>query len=197
MPDSASFGFGLLMVKVSNESPPGRIGLVPKDLEMLGGSRAMRDAVADPPAPELVPLSAVEMKSLTFVCGPAVVALTLTLAVQDPPAGIFAPVVWPKARAVEPAVGAQVGEPVQVVLAEGVAATSKPDGSASVNFAPVNWAEFELVSVNVNVEVPFTATGPGAKDLDSVGWLGLPQPEKVTLSRFISAPRDVVFAPNP
>ena len=52
MPDSVSFGFGLLMVKVSNELPPARIGLVPKDLAMLGASTAVRDAVADPPAPD-------------------------------------------------------------------------------------------------------------------------------------------------
>ena len=188
MPDSVLFGFGLLMVKVSNELPPARTGLVAKDLARLGGSTAVRDAVADPPAPELVPLSVVEMKSLTFVCGPAVVALTLTLTVQDPEAGIFAPMLWPKASAVAPATGAQVGEPVQVVLAEGVAATSKPAGSVSVNFAPLNWTVFGLVNVNVSMELAFTAIGLVRKVLLRVGCKAVAQPVKSTLSIFKSEP---------
>ena len=39
----------------------------------------------------------------------------------------------------------------------------------SLNCAPVSAALFGLVSVKVNVEVPFTAMGFGAKDLEMVG----------------------------
>jgi hypothetical protein len=52
-----------------------------------------------------------------------VVAVTLTLTVHDPIAGMLAPVACPKLNVVAPALGAQVGEPVQLVLADGVAAT--------------------------------------------------------------------------
>ena len=68
------------------------MGLGPNPLAMLGGVRAVSDAVAEPLGVELVPLSVAEMKSLTLVCAPAVVALMLTLAVHDPLAGIVAPV---------------------------------------------------------------------------------------------------------
>ena len=130
----------------------------------------MSDAVAEPLAPELVPPSVVEMNPLTLVCGPAVVAVTLTVTVHDPFAGRLAPVVCPKLKLVEPAVGAHVGEPVHVVLAEGAAATCSPPGSVSVNFAPVSCTLFGLVSVKVSVDVPLTAMGFGENDLVSVGW---------------------------
>src|SRR5438445_7224497 len=136
---------------------------------MLGATMAESDAVAEPLLPAFVPPSVVEMNPLTFVCGPAVVAVTLTLTVHDPLAGMLAPVVCPKLNVVVPAVGAHVGEPVQVVLADGVAATCSPPGSVSVNFAPVSCAVLGLLSVNVSVEVPLTAIGFGAKDFVSVG----------------------------
>ena len=64
-----------------------------------------------------------ERRPLVFVCGPAVVAVTLTLTVQEPLAGMVPPVGEPNVRFVAAAAGAQVGPPVQVVLAAGVAAT--------------------------------------------------------------------------
>jgi len=47
----------------------------------------------------------------------------LTLTVQEPLTGIVPPVGDPKVSTVDPAVGAQVGVPPQVVVAVGVAAT--------------------------------------------------------------------------
>ena len=96
-------------------------------------------------------------------------AMIFTLTVHEPLAGMLAPVVCPKLSVVSPAEGAHVGEPVQVVLAEGVTATCRPAGSTSVNFAPVNWTVFVLVSVKVNVEMAFTAIDLGEKDLAIVG----------------------------
>jgi len=123
IPVNVSLRFGLVMVNVSNDGAFARIGSVPKTFAMVGGTMAVSDAVAEPVPPEFVPASVVEMKPLTFVCGPAVVAVTLTLTVHDPLAGMLAPVVWPKLKVVDPAVGAHVGEPVQVVLPDGDAAT--------------------------------------------------------------------------
>lgn len=178
----------MLTVKVSKEPVPCKTGFVPKSLVILGGNTAVNDAVAEPLAPELVPVSVVEIKPLTLVCGPAVVALTLTLAVQDPPAGIFAPTVCPNASDVAPAAGAQVGDPVHVVLADGVAATSRPAGKLSVNLAPVNWTAFGLLKVNDRVETPSTAIGLSENALLKVGWLGVLQPVNKTLSILISEP---------
>src|SRR5216683_386787 len=145
------------------------MGSVPNDFAMLGATMAESDAVADPLAPEFVPPSVVEMNPLTLVCGPAVVAVTLTLTVHDPLAGMLAPVVCPKARAVDAAAGAHVGEPVQVVLADGVLATCSPAGNVSKNFAPVSCEVFGLLNVNVSGDVPLTAMGFGEKDFVSVG----------------------------
>ena len=114
--------------------------------------------------------------------------MTLTLTVQEPLAGMVAPVGEPKVRLVDPAVGAHVGVPPQVVVAEGVPATCNPLGRVSVKVAPVSTMEFELESVKVNVEVPFTAIGFGEKALVSVGGFGTAQPVKVTLSTKISDP---------
>jgi hypothetical protein len=63
------------------------------------------------------------MKPLTLVCGPAVVAVTFTLTVQELLAGMPAPVVCPKSSVVDPPAGDHDGEPVHVVLADGIAAT--------------------------------------------------------------------------
>ncbi len=98
------------------------------------------------------------------------------------------PVGEPKVRVVAAAAGAQVGDPLQVVAADGVAATCKPEGNESVKFTPVKLKEFELASVKVNVDVPLTAIGLGEKALLMVGGLGIAQPVKVTLSKTPSDP---------
>jgi len=112
-------------------------------------------------------------------------------------AGMVAPVGDPKVRVVAAAAGAQVGTPPQVVVAKGVEATCRPVGSESVNIAPVNAIEFEFARVNVSVEVPLIAIGLGEKALVIVGGVGVAQPVKVTLSKLISFPLEVAFAPYP
>lgn len=112
----------------------------------------------------------------------------LTLTVQELLAGIVPPVGNPKVKLVAPEAGAQVGVPPQVVVADGVLATCKPEGSESVNVTPVNAKEFEFASVNVSVEEPLTAIGSGENALVIVGGLGMTQPVKVTSSRYISEP---------
>ena len=79
-----------------------------------------------------------------------------------------------------PAVGLNVGDPVQVVLADGVAATCTPVGRVSEKAAPVSAEELGLVRVKVSVEVPFSNIALGEKALVSVT---APQPLKVTSSK--------------
>src|SRR5689334_2219841 len=186
-PESVSLALGLVMVKVRSEVPFARIGSVPNAFAMKGGTMAASEAVAEPVPPAFVPLSVVETKPLTLACGPAVVAVTLTLTVHDPFGGRLAPVVCPKLNVVAPGVGAHVGEPEHVVLADGDPATCSPPGSVSVNFAPVSCTLLGLVSVSVSVDVALTAIGFGEKDLVSVGWAGVPQPVMAMLSRYRSA----------
>lgn len=108
--------------------------------------------------------------------------------------GMLAPVGLPKERFVLPARGPQVGVPPQVVLAFGVEATSRPAGRASVKVMPLKATlAFGLVTVKVNVDVPFTATGLREKLFVMVGGSGMPQPVTTMLSRNIEAP--VVLAP--
>src|ERR1019366_8653152 len=101
--------------------PPARIGVGAKAFAIDGGSTAVNGAV--PTLVVFVPASVVTRNPLVFVCGPAVVAVTLTLTVQEPLAGIVPPVGEPNVRFVAAAAGAQVGPPVQVVLAAGTAGT--------------------------------------------------------------------------
>ena len=79
---------------------------------MAGGLNTVRAALAEPDEPVLVPLSLVCIKPLTLLCTPVVEAVTFTLTVQEPLAGIVPP---EKERLVPPAVGV-VPENPQVVL---------------------------------------------------------------------------------
>ena len=101
-PPRASFWFGFVIVKVSVDVPPGRIGVGANCLAIDGGKTAFSDALAR--LFVFVPLSVVERKPLVFECGPAVVAVTLTLTVQEPLAGIVPPL---KVSEVAAAAGAQ------------------------------------------------------------------------------------------
>ncbi len=187
IPASASFGFGFVIVKVSSEVPFETVGLVPNNFAMAGGRMAVNDATAEPLVPEFVPLSVDDMKPLTFVCGPAVVAVTSTLTVQELLAGMPAPVVCAKSSVVDPATGDHDGEPVHVVLAEGIEATCSPAGKLSENLTPVSGAVLGLVSVNCSVDVPPTAIGLDRKDFVIVGGCAVWQPVMLTLSRYRSA----------
>src|SRR3954471_22199599 len=111
-PLMASFGFGLVIVKVNREMPPARIGAGAKAFDSDGGSTAVSGAA--PTVVVFVPPSVVARNPLVFVCGPAVMLVTLTLTVHEPLAGIVAPAGDPNVRFVAAALGAQVAPPVQV-----------------------------------------------------------------------------------
>jgi hypothetical protein len=76
--------------------------------------------------------------------------------------------------------------------------TVRPAGRVSVKFTPVKATPvFGFERVNVNVDVAPTATGFGVNVLLMVAGVGDPQPVKVTLSKLISFPLEVAFAPYP
>lgn len=111
---------------------------------------------------------------------PSAEVVTLTCAVQLPPAGIVPP---EKLSAFAPAEGFQVA-PAQVVLAPGVLATVIPAGSVSLKAAPVSARpELGFDNVKVRVVVPPAAMIPGENTLAKVGAVGTPQPVNVTSSR--------------
>jgi hypothetical protein len=60
------FRFGLVIVKVSVEVPPARIGLGANNLEIAGGFKTVRDAVAIPVVPVFVPPSVEKRNPLTL-----------------------------------------------------------------------------------------------------------------------------------
>ncbi len=128
-----------------------------------------------------VPVSVEEMKPLTFVCGPAVVTVTVTGISQDAPAASEPPVKEIVSGAVV------VSEPPQTAVGP-LVATVTPAGRESVKARPVNpTVVFGLAIVKVSVDAPPTATGSGAKDLVRVGWSGVPQPVMIMLSTSRSA----------
>ena len=76
--------------------------------------------------------------------------------------------------------------------------TVRPLGRVSVKLTPLKATPvFGLVRVNVSVDVAPTATGFGVNALLMVAGVGVPQPVKVTLSKLISFPLEVAFAPYP
>lgn len=64
--ERALFWFGLVMVKVSVDVPPARIGLGANILERLGGFKTVREAEAIPVVPVFVPPSVEETNPLTL-----------------------------------------------------------------------------------------------------------------------------------
>lgn len=114
--------------------------------------------------------------------------MTLTDTVHDELAAIVAPVGEPKKRVEELEVGDQVGVPVQVVEALGIAATVTPLGSVSEKFTPDTLMLLGFDKVKVSVETPLTATVAWLKVFVMVTGAGVLQPVKRMLSKKISAP---------
>ena len=76
--------------------------------------------------------------------------------------------------------------------------TVSPLGNVSVKAIPLKAiVALGLVNEKVRVEVAPAATGFGENDFVIIGEEGAPQPVKVTLSRFRSAPLLGVLAPVP
>jgi hypothetical protein len=127
---------------------------------MNGGPITVIESVAVFP----VPVFAENTLLVVFVFGPGEVAVTSTLAEQE----VFAAIVPPDSDTSEPfAAGAKVAP--QVFEALGVAATTNPDGNASMTDSPVTANAFGLVNVSVIPTVPFTGTLSAANDFVTDG----------------------------
>ena len=154
---------GLLFANMicSVETPVvGRIGLVRKDLVMVGGaSTVMVALVAVPFDAAAGPVTVKFPAAMVLVLIPMLVPVTVAVTVHEPLAGIPPPV----SETVEP-----LAALVPVQVPPGTEAV-KPDGKASVNAAPVIAVPVGLLNVIVSVAVPFSGTVAALKALAMFG----------------------------
>ena len=153
--------FELLRVMVRVEIPPNGMEAGLKDLRRLGETLAVTVKVA-PAAPVLLPMLVCSAPTDSVLMkAPAEFALTFTVTVQEPLAGMEPPVNVMLD-------GPTVTAPPQVVLA--LPETSKPMGNVSVSGAVSPTAVlFGLVNVMVRVEIPPDVMAAGLKDLRRLG----------------------------
>jgi hypothetical protein len=128
-PVSACAEFGLVMVKLSEVVPFSGMVDAPNAILIVGGDATEMEARAVLPVPPLFEVTAPVM----LFCGPAAVAVTLTMTVHVSAAAMVPP---EKVSVVSFVFGSKV--PPQLVLAPVVAATFKPEGRASVKPTPVS-----------------------------------------------------------
>jgi len=131
MEGRASLGLGLVIVKVRVVVCPERIGLGLKIFSIVGGRTATRLAFAEPVEVEFVPLSADEIKPLTFGCGPEVVAVTAGVVIVQlvplaPPANM------PPVKVIVPVAAMVVSVPPHMEVGP-LLEMLRPAGKISVN----------------------------------------------------------------
>jgi hypothetical protein len=137
----------LVIVKVSVLTPPTTIGFRREPLD----DRRRRDDGERVGAGVAGAAVGRGDTAVVLIRAPPVVAVTSTVTVQGAARGDGASR-EDDGGAVLPAAGAKVGAPQAVVVAFGVAATSRPAGNESVKATPVRAApSFGLVIVNVSV----------------------------------------------
>ena len=154
---------GFEIVNVTVVVPPTAMEEAPNALLITGAVNTLRVAVLLV-AP--VPPSVDVIAPVVLAFAPALVPITCTVTVQEPPAAIVPPL---NVSVVSPGLGANV--PPQVVLAPVGESTCNPEGSTSVNDTPVRAVpELGLLIVNVNIEkVPLIKMLPGLNALLIVG----------------------------
>jgi hypothetical protein len=144
---------GFVTVKVSEVVPPSGMVAAPNAFASVGEAVTVRVALEVLPAP----LSLEDTVTLLFFT-PPVVAVTLTLKVQEAEAARVAP---DRLTVPEPAAAVMVPPPHVPVRALG-AETTRPAGNESVKATPVNERlVFGLLMVKLRVLFPFTATATG------------------------------------
>ena len=189
-PVSALLRLGLVIVNVSVDIPLVRIGLGANNFEMTGGFKTVRVAAAIPVVPLFVPPSAEETNPLTLSYTPDAVVVTVTFTVQEAPAA--------SVPSLNEIVCGAVVKSVPPHCEDDPVETVSPLGRVSVKLTPVKATPvLGFERVNINVEVAPTATGFGENILLMVAGVGVPQPVKVMLSKLISFPLEVAFAPYP
>jgi hypothetical protein len=147
--------FALAMLNVRLVVPFKEIRAAPNDLVITGGTTTATLAVAVPPVPPSVEVTA----AVVLFCTPIAVPVTFTENVQEAVAARFAPVRFAPVRLtfVSPALAVIVPEPQVPVNPLGVDITS-PDGRASVTPIPLKaTVAFGFVIVKLRVVVPFNA----------------------------------------
>jgi hypothetical protein len=152
------FAAEFVSVNVSVLVPFSAIVVGENALLMLGGATTVRLAVAVPPVPPFVELTA----PVVFVNCPATVPVTFTKMVHEELAAIVPPV---RLALVPPAV-AEAVPPHELVSPLGVA-TTKPVGNVSANATPVSATVFPagFVIVNASVLAPFSGIDVGENAL--------------------------------
>jgi hypothetical protein len=155
-PVSAAKLFGFAMERLTVVVPPGRNLLGVKALVITGGATTSSVAEAWFPAPAIAAKTLPEM----LFCTPALMPATITLKVQDPPAGIV-----PPERPI--LLGASTTVPEQLLLPALV--TDNPAGSASLTPTPVIETAFGFVIVKVRLVFPPSGIEATPKDLLMVG----------------------------
>src|ERR1700730_6776890 len=154
MPVSAWL-FGFLTVNVSDVVPFSGMVAAPNTLVTVGAAVTVRFAVAVPPVPALVEVTA----PVVFVQLPAELPITFTLKVHDPLAGMLPP---DKLTLLEPAVAVIVPPPHEPARPLGVA-TIIPPGNASVKATPLSATVLTWAMVKLRLVVPFMGIRPAPK----------------------------------
>jgi len=153
---------GLVRVKVRVEVPLSATSPGENDLAITGGATTTSVAVAVPPVPPLVEVTAPVV--LTSV--PAAMPVTFTEKVHDALAANVAPL---RLTLVDPAVAVIVPPPHEPVRPLGVL-TTRPEGSVSLKAIPDrDTVEFGFDAVKVRLVDPPSGTDDAPNDLDSVG----------------------------
>ena len=154
--------FGLVMVSVSEVVPFTGMFVAPKALAMDGGATTTMLADAIPPFPASADVTAPVV--LFFV--PALVPVTLTAKLHVALAANVAPI---RLRPFAPAV-AVIAPPPQLPVRPFGVATTKPEGSVSVNPIPLRELfPFGFETLNVSEVVPFSAMDVVPNALPMVG----------------------------
>jgi hypothetical protein len=169
-PLSALVVFGLVTVKLNVLPPFSGTLLGLNDLPIVGGVSTVSVSEAVPPVPPSVELTV----PVVFACAPALMPVTFTENVHDDPAPGDAVSVPPDKLTVDGDPGGLLMVAVIVPLPHEpvtvVEASFTPPGKLSVNATPLSaLAVFGLVTVKLNVLLPFSGMLLGLNDLPMVG----------------------------
>jgi hypothetical protein len=182
---------GLVMVKVSVETPPGAIADGLNALAIDGGPSTWMVAVAVAPVPPSLEVTLL----VVFTFTPAAVPVTFTLNVQEPLAASVPPL---RLTTPVPCVAVIVPPPQDPVSPLGVEIT-RPEGKVSLNPIPVRVLElFALLIVKLSDVLPFNGmlavpnpllmVGGASTMIEAVAVLPVPPSVEVTVTLLFFAP---------
>ncbi len=157
-----TFATGFVIVKVSEVVAFTAIVAGLNTLAMEGGAATLTEAVAVPPVPPSVEVTL----PVVLFCVPAVIPVTFTEKLQEPPAAIVPPL---RLITPVPAVAVIVPAPQVPVTPFGVEIT-RPAGSVSLKATPLKaTVAFGLLMVKLSEVEPFSGMLAAPKALTMVG----------------------------